>query len=42
MFKNPKIYILNKRLVLSVICDKCDSNDNKILEEDKLMIMVNE
>lgn len=42
MFKNPEIYILNKTLVLSVICDKCDSNDNKILKEDKLMIMVNE
>ena len=42
MFKNPKIYIFNKTLVLSVICDKCDSNDNKILKEDKLMIMVNE
>ena len=42
MFKNPKIYILNKTLALCVICDKCDSNDNKILKEDKLMIMVNE
>lgn len=42
MFKNPEIYVLNKTLVLSVICDKCDSNDNKILKEDKLMIMVNE
>ena len=32
--KNPKIScILNKTLVLSIICDKCGNNKEKIFEE---------
>ena len=33
-FKNPKIsYILEKTLVLSIICSKCKNEDEKILKE---------
>ena len=33
-FKNPEIsFIFNKTLVPLIICDKCDSNDKKILKE---------
>ena len=33
-YKNPKIsYILQKTLVLSIICCKCDSKDKKIFKE---------
>ena len=33
-FKNPEIsFIFNKTLVPFIICDKCDSNDKKILKE---------
>ena len=33
--KNPKIsYILDKTLVLSIICDKCSSEDKKIFKEE--------
>ena len=35
-FKNPKIsYILEKTLVLSIICSKCSSKDEKILEKEE-------
>ena len=35
-FKNPEVsYIFNKMLVLSVICDKCASNDKKIFKEEE-------
>ena len=33
-FKNPKIsYIINKTSFLSIICDKCGSNDDRIFKE---------
>ena len=33
-FKNPKIsYILEKTLVLSIICSKCKNEDEKIFKE---------
>ena len=33
-FKNPKtLYIFNKTLVLSFICDKCGSKEEESLEE---------
>ena len=33
-FKNPKISrIFNKTLVLSIVCDKCGNNDDKIFEK---------
>ena len=34
-FKNPKIYILEKMLVLSIICIKCKSEDEKIFKEEE-------
>ena len=35
-FKNPKLsYILQKTLVLSIICSKCDSKDEKIFKEEQ-------
>ena len=33
--KNPKINIFNKTLDLSIIFDKCDSNDGKIFKEEE-------
>ena len=34
--KNPKIaYIFDKTLVISIICDKCGSNDEKIFKEEE-------
>ena len=34
--KNLKIsYFFNKRLVISIICDKCCSNDDKIFKEEE-------
>ena len=39
-FKNPKIsHIFNKTLVLSVICDTCDSDDEKIFTEDSIEML---
>ena len=33
-FKNPKIsYILEKILVLSIICSKCENEDEKVFKE---------
>ena len=35
-FKNPKIsHIFDKKLVLSIIYDKCNSNDEKIFKEEE-------
>ena len=35
-FKNPKIsYIVEKTLVLSIICSKCKNEDEKIFREEK-------
>ena len=34
-FKNPKIaYTFDKTLVISIICDKCGCNDEKIFKEE--------
>ena len=34
--KNPKVsYILDKTLVLSITCDKCGSNDQKIFKKEE-------
>ena len=39
-FKNPKIsYIFDKTLVLSIVCDKCSSKDEKVfIEEESIEI----
>ena len=35
-FKNPKIsYIFEKTLAISIICSKCEKEDEKIFEEDE-------
>ena len=35
-FKNPKIsYILEKTLVLSIICSMCKNEDEKIFQEEE-------
>ena len=35
-FKNPKIsYILEKTLVISIICSKCKNEDEKIFQEEE-------
>ena len=35
-FKNSKIsYIFDQTLVLSIICNKCSSNDEKIFKEEE-------
>ena len=34
-FKNLKIYIFSKTLFLSIICDKCGSEDKKIFKEEE-------
>ena len=34
-FKNPKIYILEKTLVLMIICSKCKNEDEKIYQEEE-------
>ena len=34
-FKNPKIYILEKTLVLLIICSKCKNEDEKIYQEEE-------
>ena len=37
-FKNSKIsYIFEKTLVLSIICSKCESEDEKIFKEEQSM-----
>ena len=33
--KNLKIYIFEKRLVLSIICSKCENEDEKIFEKEE-------
>ena len=33
-FEKLKIYLLEKTLVLSIICIKCKNEDEKILEEE--------
>ena len=35
-FKNPKIFIFEKT-VLSIICSKCEDEDEKIFNEKKLI-----
>ena len=38
--KNPKIsYILEKTLVLFIICSKCGSKDEKIFKEELIQIL---
>ena len=34
-FKQPKIYICDKTLLLSSICKKCGSEDEKIFKEEE-------
>ena len=35
-FKNPKIsYIVEKPLALSIICSKCENEDEKVFKEEK-------
>ena len=36
-FKKPKIYICYKILLLSSICNKCGSEDEKIFMEEELI-----
>ena len=33
--KNLRIYIFEKRLVLSIICSKCENEDEKIFEKEE-------
>ena len=34
-FENPKIYIFEKTLVLSIMCSKCKNEDEKIFKEEE-------
>ena len=34
-FKNPKIYIFEKTLILYIICSKCNNEDVKIFREEE-------
>ena len=34
-------YFFNKRLVISVICDKCGSNDDKRFKEEEPFVLTN-
>ena len=34
-FDNPKIYFLIKTLVLSIICSKCNNEDEKLFKEEE-------
>ena len=36
-FENPKRYIFEKTLVLSIICSKCKNEDEKIFKEEELI-----
>ena len=37
-FENPKVsYLLEKTLVLSIICSKCKNKDQKIFKEEDLI-----
>ena len=37
-FKKPKmLYMYNKKLVFSIICEKCVSNDDKVFKEEEYM-----
>ena len=38
-FEKLKIYLLEKTLVLSIICIKCKNEDEKILEEESTEIL---
>ena len=38
-FEKLKIYLLEKTLVLSIICIKCKNEDEKILEEESIEIL---
>ena len=39
-FEKPKIsYLLEKTLVLSIICSKCKNEDEKIFKEDSIEIL---
>ena len=41
-FKKPKIsYICDKTLLLSSICNKCESEDEKIFKEEELIDTIN-
>ena len=31
------LYIYNKKLVFSIICEKCVSNDDKVFKEEEFM-----
>ena len=33
--KNPEIHIFNKTLVHSIICNKCDSQEEKLFKEEE-------
>ena len=33
--KNPEIHIFNKTLVHSIICSKCDSQEEKLFKEEE-------
>ena len=37
-FEKLKIYLLEKTLVLSIICSKCKNEDEEILEEESIEI----
>ena len=39
-FKNPKVYIFEKE-ILSIICSKCGSKEEKIFKEEQLIEIVN-
>ena len=39
-FKNPKIsYIFGKTLVVSIICRKCENEDENIFKEESIKIL---
>ena len=40
-FKKPKIYICDKTLFYSKICNKCGSEDEKIFKEEKSIKILN-
>ena len=40
-FEKPKIsYLLEKRLVLSIICSKCKHEDEKVFKEEESIVIL--
>ena len=41
-FGKPKIsYLLEKKLILSIICSKCNNEDEKLFKEEESIVILN-